>query len=420
MFCHQCGSKIPDTAKFCTKCGKNVVIHQNEVEETTSSTDKMTDVQINRKREAGIGGVVGAVGFIAVVCFLGYLFLQQSNKTPQTQTTQDTATSTIFYVQEDLAKIHECPSLSCEFIGYYPVNTEIKLPYTTYDDLPDWIDVSKLYGSPAYISKTILGTDKVVTENSVSANTENADNQTNTTNSESNSDNKIESLSSSLINQIEPSIVEINCWSAPNYTSGTSGSGESFMSPRTSGVIDIISNYHVLAGAYVGTQPPRCYATYPELPNFNSNFYYGDYQLNLVGYKYNPDTYEDEVLFTLGDPIPQSATLDKIPTLNSLPLLGIQSYCSNVSVGDKITIFGYPMSGNALEISETVTQGIISGILPGPIYKTDAPIDHGNSGGIAIRDSDACVLGIPTLGVSGLTAGIGYIQSTYLLSQPTN
>jgi hypothetical protein len=244
--------------------------------------------------------------------------------------------------------------------------------------------------------------------------------QTETQNTQTTPNGTSDSLSSSLINQIEPTIVEINCWSAPNYTTGTSGSGESFLSPRTSGTIDIVSNYHVLAEAYVGTQPPRCYATYPELPDFNSNFNYGDYQLTLVGYKYNPNTYEDEALFTLGNPLPNTVALNQIPTLSSLPLLGLQSDCTNVNVGDKITIFGYPMSGNALEISETVTQGIISGILPGPIFKTDAPIDHGNSGGIAIRDSDACILGIPTLGVSGLTAGIGYIQSTYLLNQPTN
>lgn len=67
---------------------------------------------------------------------------------------------------------------------------------------------------------------------------------------------------------------------------------------------------------------------------------------------------------------------------------------------------------------ETVTEGIVSGIVPGPIYKTNAAIDHGNSGGIAILNKNDCSLGIPTLGVSGLTAGIGYIQSYSLASQP--
>jgi hypothetical protein len=35
-----------------------------------------------------------------------------------------------------------------------------------------------------------------------------------------------------------------------------------------------------------------------------------------------------------------------------------------------------------------------------------------------VLDKDSCVLGIPTLGDSGLTAGIGYIQSFVLAAQP--
>jgi hypothetical protein len=79
-----------------------------------------------------------------------------------------------------------------------------------------------------------------------------------------------------------------------------------------------------------------------------------------------------------------------------------------------VTIFGYPASGNYLNVSETVTQGTISGQTPGPIYKFDGAIDHGNSGGLAVLDKNSCDLGIPTLGVSGLTAGTGYIQSISL------
>jgi hypothetical protein len=229
-----------------------------------------------------------------------------------------------------------------------------------------------------------------------------------------------ESLSPSLINKIESAVVEINCWSGPNATTlGTEGSGEAFSSKVLNGAVVITSNFHVYEEAYTGTQPPTCYATFPEPPDFSFNANYGDYQIKLIAYKYNPDTYQDEALFVLGAPYTATSTLNEIPLLTDLPLSGLDSDCTNVSVGDKLTIFGYPASGNALGISETVTQGIVSGILPGPIYKTDAPIDHGNSGGIAIRDSDSCILGIPTLGVSGLTAGIGYIQSTYLLNQPT-
>ena len=89
------------------------------------------------------------------------------------------------------------------------------------------------------------------------------------------------------------------------------------------------------------------------------------------------------------------------------------------AVGDSITIFGYPNPRNLLGISETVTQGMISGILPRPIYKTTAAIDHGNSGGLAVLNKSGCALGIPTFGASGLTSGIGYVQSYLLAGKAT-
>jgi hypothetical protein len=117
--------------------------------------------------------------------------------------------------------------------------------------------------------------------------------------------------------------------------------------------------------------------------------------------------------------------LNSIPTVNNVyKTLGMSAgQCPSnltVNVGDAVTIFGYPRSGNLLGISETVTEGIVSGIVSGPIYKTNAAIDHGNSGGLAILNKDLCALGIPTLGDSGLTAGIGYIQSYTLANEPIN
>ena len=106
--------------------------------------------------------------------------------------------------------------------------------------------------------------------------------------------------------------------------------------------------------------------------------------------------------------------------MNSFGVTPTDCSDSDASVGDSVTIFGYPTSGNLLGVSETVTTGIVSGILPGPIYNTSAAIDHGNSGGIAILNKKGCELGIPTLGASGLTAGIGYIQSTSLVKTSVN
>jgi hypothetical protein len=224
------------------------------------------------------------------------------------------------------------------------------------------------------------------------------------------------SLAPSLIAQIEPSVVEINCY-PPNYsTLGTYvlGSG---VSVNYAGTNYIETNYHVYDMANTGGGSPSCYAVYPEAPNFTFNAEYGDYHLILYGHHYDPNTYEDIADFTLGAPLNSSSALNSIPTINDTSLTGIGSGCSAASVGDSVTIFGYPASGNALGISETVTQGTIAGIVAGPIYKFDGAIDHGNSGGLAVLDKDICDLGVPTLGVSGLTAGIGYIQSVNLVRQ---
>jgi S1-C subfamily serine protease len=240
--------------------------------------------------------------------------------------------------------------------------------------------------------------------------------------SQENSSDSSVALSSSLINEIEPTIVEINCI-PPDMSSMVSGSGAS-VRKNGNGAVEIITNYHVYAEAYAeDMEPPTCFAVYPEPPDFSFNDSYGDYPLTLENEysHYNPDTYEDIAVFSLGPAIPSSTPLSQIPAINDITQFPPgHNLCSDVNVGDGLTIFGYPSSGNLLGVSETVTKGIVSGILPGPIYKTDAPIDHGNSGGIAILNKTPCILGIPTLGESGLTAGIGYIQSFNLAEQPTN
>ncbi len=222
-------------------------------------------------------------------------------------------------------------------------------------------------------------------------------------------------MTTALINQIEPSIVEVNCYAADGSVV-VSGSGTSNLN---NGNLYITTNYHVYNGAKTGGGLPTCYAVFPEPPNFSYNGEYGDYQLTLANYNYNPNIYEDEAQFTLGAIYPSATALNSIPSVNNLPLTGMGATgCPDAVVGDSVTVFGYPSSGNLLGISETVTHGTIAGILPGPIYKFDGAIDHGNSGGLAVLDKSSCVLGIPTLGDSGLTAGIGYIQSFVLASQP--
>lgn len=220
-------------------------------------------------------------------------------------------------------------------------------------------------------------------------------------------------LSPAFIDQIEPNVAEINCYSYDDSIE-SSGSGVSFEYVPTGSNV-IYTNYHVYAEAIVNGQAPTCFAVFPQAPDFTYNANSGDYDLSLTYSEYDPSVYKDAAIFTIESPIPTTKPLDHIPIIqDAYKAFGIKKgMCvdQNVNVGDGVTIFGYPNSGNLLGVSETVTTGIISGILPGPIYKTDAPIDHGNSGGYAILNKVGCGLGIPTLGEGGLTAGIGYIQS---------
>lgn len=68
---------------------------------------------------------------------------------------------------------------------------------------------------------------------------------------------------------------------------------------------------------------------------------------------------------------------------------------TSVAIGDEIAVLGYPgLGGDTI----TLTRGTVSGFVDEWI-KTDAEINHGNSGGVAI-DAAGELIGVPTAGVS--------------------
>jgi hypothetical protein len=72
-----------------------------------------------------------------------------------------------------------------------------------------------------------------------------------------------------------------------------------------------------------------------------------------------------------------------------------------------VRIMGYPDLGGT---SLTITRGVVSGFDEQGNLKTDAEINHGNSGGGAFRENGA-FLGLPTFVISEATGKIGYIIS---------
>lgn len=96
------------------------------------------------------------------------------------------------------------------------------------------------------------------------------------------------------------------------------------------------------------------------------------------------------------DPLPASLGLISIELANS----------DEVSIGDEVDVIGFPGIGGD---TVTYTEGSVSGFLDednNDVFewiKTDAEVNHGNSGGLAIN-ADGLMIGVPTAGVSDAEA----------------
>lgn len=75
-------------------------------------------------------------------------------------------------------------------------------------------------------------------------------------------------------------------------------------------------------------------------------------------------------------------------------------------IGDRVITLGYP--GIGADDSVTVTEGIISGF-DDDFYVTSAKIEEGNSGGVAVHVKDNCILGLPTLVITGRVESLARI-----------
>ncbi|CAN5798311.1 hypothetical protein BH10CHL1_BH10CHL1_29380 [soil metagenome] len=95
-------------------------------------------------------------------------------------------------------------------------------------------------------------------------------------------------------------------------------------------------------------------------------------------------------------PLPENLGLTAIERGDSDQLL----------IGDPLYVIGYPGLGGA---TVTMTSGLVSGFLdekdngPGAWIKTDAEVNHGNSGGLAVN-ADGQFIGVPSAGVADVQA----------------
>lgn len=88
---------------------------------------------------------------------------------------------------------------------------------------------------------------------------------------------------------------------------------------------------------------------------------------------------------------------------------GEQCRDQNVKLGEPIRIYGYPALSGGYAL--TITDGIVSSLLPDEGYIiTSAKISHGNSGGLAV-DANGCMVGVPSMVSSDETESLGVIIS---------
>jgi S1-C subfamily serine protease len=153
----------------------------------------------------------------------------------------------------------------------------------------------------------------------------------------------------------------------------------------------VLTNFHVIGDVYTG----EFYEETEKITiglNWNNPVEEPDtyYLCELV--KGDPD-YDLALLHVValknGQPLPAGLTFPTIPIGDSDAL----------KIGDPITVLGFPGIGG---LTPTLTRGTVSGFLPDEDIgqekgwiKTDAEVNHGNSGGMAINQKGE-LIGVPT------------------------
>jgi len=220
-------------------------------------------------------------------------------------------------------------------------------------------------------------------------------------------------VSPALLTSIAPSVVKLYCLSNSYSDNVQKGSGFLYRGSRNNPRLPL---YYVQTNLHVIKMEDRADAdcrilVYPD---------YTDSSTYLLFKSRGYQSYGDTIDIAYLDP--RIVNDLKAGTGNDLMVYArdetVAPACDPTNIGDHLSIFGYPgVGGETL----TVTEGIVSGfeIEERKRYvKTSAKIDHGNSGGVAIKDS-GCVVGIPTWSRSGKVESIGRILDLNYLRNET-
>lgn len=204
-----------------------------------------------------------------------------------------------------------------------------------------------------------------------------------------------------LSRNISKTVVNVFCDSARSSLENGGGSGTVLTSDGF-----ILTNAHVIPhkGSTLYTYDYGCLVTFPNYDTGVPEEIYWAYPLldtDLsdfydLAFLEIYDVYVDEDGYSYG----------KYP--NDFDYFDDSGRCapSYVKLGEKVTVFGYPMMSGGYNL--TITDGIVSGYSDDGYLLTSSKIDSGNSGGLAV-DEDGCMLGVPSAVMLGNYESLGVI-----------
>lgn len=356
MFCDQCGKKIEKNSKFCDHCGYSF---SKESPKGKPEQPRISSIPVLEK-----------IHSINVGKFLSRRVLMSTGIIAVIVIAGSTAYSLYQDYQAQLA------TSSQEFSELERQLQEIQK--STDKSLTALKEENKELKSESDELKTTL--------RSVSSNSQKQ--QLSSTND----------LSQDLLGKIMPRIVKVKCFRDGGVSEG---SGAIQAPAGGSTQWSVYTNLHITGLS--GT----CTVALPTGVDFVPTKTYATSLVGNGSYSYYPDI--DFAILRVSN---ATEFFSEFP----LPACGV----ADIKIGDRATVFGYPSFGGD---SLTVTDGIVSGIeytAYGPIYKTSAKIDKGNSGGLAIDNNSKCGIGIPTWATSGAFDGLGYIQSWDMIKKSGN
>lgn len=246
--------------------------------------------------------------------------------------------------------------------------------------------------------------------------------------------NQTGELSSQEIDKISKSIVFLECFDENKGKKTIYGSGTLIRKSVFTKNKDDSSEFFILTNGHVVKIDSGTYNE--KLANDNYCIASLGGYMNKIGYFNYGNNFQSDENYFFSDPFDiallkynkESSDKDKmiqsvnVEELNEKVLTSYSSCPKERIVGKKVYIIGYPVSTfknidfldkTEIESKSIITSGLISGQNDNGDFFTDAKIDAGNSGGLAVSkvDGEICIVGIPTWVSQGDYENLGLIQS---------